>query len=49
MLEKLNGAALESTGFFKMGHIEVGGRQYRTLRHGMGGAPGLEFWGPVEL
>ncbi|GGB18755.1 aminomethyltransferase family protein [Allosediminivita pacifica] len=48
MLEGLNGGPLESTGFFRMGHIRVGGRSYRTLRHGMGGAPGLEFWGPVE-
>ena len=48
MLEELNGGALDSAGFFRMGAIHVGGQQYRTLRHGMGGAPGLEFWGPVE-
>lgn len=48
MLEGLNGGPLDSIGFFRMGHIRVGGREYRTLRHGMGGAPGLEFWGPVE-
>ncbi len=49
MLEDLNGRPLDSTGFFRMGQISVGGRDYRTLRHGMGGAPGLEFWGPVEM
>jgi len=49
MLEKLHGGTLEQIGFFKMGHIRVGGQEYRTLRHGMGGAPGLEFWGPVEM
>lgn len=48
MLERLNGGPLDSTGFFRMGHIDVAGRTYRTLRHGMGGAPGLEFWGPYE-
>lgn len=49
LLEELNGGTLDQTGFFRMGHISVGGRRFRTLRHGMGGAPGLEFWGPVEL
>ncbi|WP_010141146.1 aminomethyltransferase family protein [Oceanicola sp. S124] len=48
LLEDLNGGPLETSGFFRMGHISVGGETYRTLRHGMGGAPGLEFWGPVE-
>ncbi|MGI3166420.1 aminomethyl transferase family protein [Pseudooceanicola sp. 200-1SW] len=48
LLEELNGGTLDSTGFFRMGQITVGGETYRTLRHGMGGAPGLEFWGPVE-
>lgn len=48
MLEELNGGELDSTGFFRMGEIRVLDQTYRTLRHGMGGAPGLEFWGPVE-
>jgi glycine cleavage system aminomethyltransferase T len=48
LLEELNEGPLNSTGFFRMGSIRVGGQSYRTLRHGMGGAPGLEFWGPFE-
>jgi vanillate/3-O-methylgallate O-demethylase len=31
-----------------MSTMNVGGRQVRTLRHGMAGAPGLELWGPYE-
>jgi vanillate/3-O-methylgallate O-demethylase len=31
-----------------MARMNVGGRQVRTLRHGMAGEPGLELWGPYE-
>ncbi len=48
LIEKLNGAVLEQPRFFQMGRLRVAGRLLRSLRHGMGGAPGLEFWGPVE-
>ncbi len=48
LLEKLNGKALEQPKFFQMGKLRVAGRELTSLRHGMGGAPGLEFWGPVE-
>ncbi|MEO6185680.1 MAG: aminomethyl transferase family protein [Steroidobacteraceae bacterium] len=48
LLEKLNGGAIEQPRFFQMGALKVAGRSLRSLRHGMGGAPGLEFWGPVE-
>jgi syringate O-demethylase/vanillate/3-O-methylgallate O-demethylase len=48
LLEKLNGGAIEQPRFFQMGSLRVAGRVLRSLRHGMGGAPGLEFWGPVE-
>jgi glycine cleavage system aminomethyltransferase T len=48
LLEKLNGGSLEQPRFFQMGTLSVAGRTLRSLRHGMGGAPGLEFWGPVE-
>ena len=48
LIEKLNGRELEQPKFFQMGNIRVAGRELRSLRHGMGGAPGLEFWGPVE-
>src|SRR3954447_6205924 len=48
VLEKVNGGPIEQVKFFRMGHMNVAGRQVRTLRHGMAGAPGLELWGPYE-
>lgn len=48
LLEKLNGGSIEQPRFFQMGSLRVAGRTLRSLRHGMGGAPGLEFWGPAE-
>jgi vanillate/3-O-methylgallate O-demethylase len=48
IIEKLNGGPVEQVKFFRMGHLDVGGRQVRTLRHGMAGEPGLELWGPHE-
>jgi glycine cleavage system aminomethyltransferase T len=49
LLEKLNGGRIEQPKFFQMGKINIATRELRSLRHGMGGAPGLEFWGPVEF
>jgi vanillate/3-O-methylgallate O-demethylase len=48
ILEKLNGGPVPEIKFFNMGHIQIGGRRVRALRHGMVGAPGLEVWGPYE-
>jgi vanillate/3-O-methylgallate O-demethylase len=48
VLEKVNGGPIEDVKFFRMGWMSIGGRQVRTLRHGMAGAPGLELWGPYE-
>lgn len=48
LLEKLNDGPIDQPRFFQMGHLNVAGRQFRSLRHGMGGAAGLEFWGPAE-
>lgn len=48
LLEKLNGAPLGDIKFFSMCSIRIAGREFRALRHGMGGAPGLELWGPIE-
>jgi len=48
LLEKLNGGPLADIKFFNMGETRIAGRTLRALKHGMGGAPGLEFWGPVE-
>ena len=36
------------TKFFNMGEITIAGCKARTLSHGMGGAQGLEIWGPYE-
>ena len=49
LLEKLNGKAIDQPKFFQMGRLKIAGHELRSLRHGMGGAPGLEFWGPLEL
>ena len=48
VIEKLNGGPLPDIKFFHMGHVKIGDRQVRALRHGMAGAPGLEIWGPYE-
>lgn len=46
VIEKLNGGPLEQLRFFNMATMKIAGRDVRTLRHGMAGAPGLEIWGP---
>lgn len=48
ILEEVNEGGPLTTKFFNMGEITVAGCQARTLSHGMGGAQGLELWGPVE-
>ncbi len=48
VIEKLHGGELEQLRFFHMSYMNIAGRQVRTLRHGMAGAPGLEIWGPYE-
>ncbi|MGC5169167.1 vanillate/3-O-methylgallate O-demethylase [Micromonospora sp. DT81.3] len=48
IIERFAGRAVEQVKFFHMGHLQVGGVEVRTLRHGMAGAPGLEIWGPYE-
>jgi len=48
LIEKLHGASLDKLKFFHMHTMKIGGREIRTLRHGMAGAPGLEIWGPYE-
>ena len=48
VIEKLNGGPLEQLRFFSMSTMRIAGREIRTLRHGMSGAPGLEIWGPYE-
>lgn len=46
ILEKLNGGPLPPSKFFGIGEMNLAGRKVKTLRHGMAGEPGLEFWGP---
>jgi vanillate/3-O-methylgallate O-demethylase len=46
VIEKLNRGPVPEIKFFNMGHIRIGKRKVRALRHGMAGAPGLEIWGP---
>ena len=48
VIEKLHGGPMPEIKFFNMGHINIGARKVRALRHGMAGAPGLEIWGPYE-
>jgi vanillate/3-O-methylgallate O-demethylase len=48
VIEKLHGGPLEQLKFFNMSTMNIAGREIRTLRHGMSGAPGLEIWGPYE-
>jgi len=48
VIEKLHGGPLEQLRFFAMSTMNIAGREVRTLRHGMSGAPGLEIWGPYE-
>jgi vanillate/3-O-methylgallate O-demethylase len=48
IIEKVNGGPVEQLKFFTMDHMNVAGSRVHTLRHGMAGAPGLEWWGPYE-
>jgi vanillate/3-O-methylgallate O-demethylase len=48
VIEKVNEGPVEQLKFFRMASMNVGGRQVRTLRHGMAGEPGLELFGPYE-
>lgn len=48
ILNEVNEGGELTTKFFNMGEITVAGCKARTLSHGMGGAQGLELWGPYE-
>lgn len=48
ILEAVNEGGPLTTKFFNMGDIVIAGCRARTLAHGMGGAKGLELWGPAE-
>lgn len=48
ILNEVNEGGELTTKFFNMGEITIAGCRGRTLSHGMGGAQGLEIWGPYE-
>lgn len=48
VLERLHGRPLPNIKFFNLGELTLGGHQVVALRHGMVGAPGLEFFGKAE-
>jgi vanillate/3-O-methylgallate O-demethylase len=48
LLNEVNEGGPLTTKFFNMGEITIAGCKARTLCHGMGGAQGLELWGPYE-
>lgn len=48
ILQEVNEGGPLTTKFFNMGEIIVAGCKARTLAHGMGGAKGLELFGPYE-
>jgi len=48
ILNEVNDGGELTTKFFNMGEITIAGCTGRTLSHGMGGAQGLEIWGPYE-
>ena len=48
ILNEVNEGGTLTTKFFNMGEITIAGCAARTLSHGMGGAEGLEIWGPAD-
>ncbi len=48
LLNKVNEGGELTTKFFNMGEITIAGCKAQTLSHGMGGAQGLEIWGPFD-
>lgn len=48
ILNAVNEGGPLTTRFFNMGEITIAGCKARTLAHGMGGAQGLEIWGPYQ-
>jgi vanillate/3-O-methylgallate O-demethylase len=47
ILNAVNEGGPLTTKFFAMGYITIAGVKCRTLCHSMGGARGLELWGPI--
>lgn len=45
---RANGGPMPDIPFFSMADFKIGKYQVSGLNHRMSGAPGLEFWGPME-
>lgn len=48
IFERANGGPMPSIPFFSMADFKIGKYPVTGLNHRMSGAPGLEFWGPIE-
>lgn len=48
LIERVFGGPLPKTRFFHSSPVELDGRRFRALRHGMAGQAGFEFIGPWE-
>jgi vanillate/3-O-methylgallate O-demethylase len=48
IFERANGGPMPEIPFFSMGDFKIGQHKVTGLNHRMSGAPGLEFWGPME-
>jgi len=48
IFEKANGGPMPEIPFFSMANFKIGKYSVTGLNHRMSGAPGLEFWGPME-
>jgi len=48
LLEAVHGGPIPELELFRVGPINIGPRTVQALRHGMAGAPGLEFWGAYQ-
>src|SRR5690625_3197347 len=46
VIAKVNGGPVEKIRICAMSTMTIAGKEVRTLRHGMAGAPGLKIWGP---
>jgi vanillate/3-O-methylgallate O-demethylase len=46
ILEKATGATVPTVKFFHTTQLNIGGKSYTALRHGMAGQPGFEIFGP---
>lgn len=48
IFERANGSPMPEIPFFSMAEFKIGKYKVTGLNHRMSGAPGLEFWGPME-